>query len=185
MDIAMKLHMNQSKRNQSGAAIIVCLMLLTIATLIAISNVGSTVMEEKMAGNIRNKHMSFQAAEAGLRAGETAAAALTDATIFNGANGRYIRTKPGDVAGTSGALADYPVWEDEVNTSWANGTTTGLPTTPQFIIEDFGRAPRDRDCGLERPLPPGCMLPIYRITARAEGLNSNTVTMVQSTYKRL
>ena len=55
---------NMRHKKQTGTAIIVCLMLLTIATLIGINAVSSTVLEEKMAGNIRNKHLSFQSAEA-------------------------------------------------------------------------------------------------------------------------
>ena len=171
---------------QKGTAIIVCLMLLTIATLIGINAVSSTVLEEKMAGNIRNKHMSFQSAESGLRQAELAAAALTDVTAFDGTNGLYPGSNPGDVKGVLGALADYPVWEDDVNTVWTNGTTTaGLPNPPQYIIEDYSESPRDQACIRVRPMPPGCMLKIYRVTTQAEGLNSNSVTVIQSTYKRL
>ena len=175
----------KSLRNQTGSTLIICLMMLAVATLIGLHAVSSTVLEEKMAGNIRNKHLSFQSAEAGLRAGEINGASLADTTLFDGTSGLFPRSKPGDVKGVAGALATYPVWETITDGEWVNSATTGLPTTPQFIIEDYGESPRDRDCGLERPIPPGCMLPIYRITARAEGLNSNSVSMIQSTYKRL
>ena len=118
-------------------------MLLTIATLIAINAISSTVLEEKMAGNISNKHVSFQSAESGLRQAEQAAALLTDVTSFNGSNGLYPGSNPGDSYGVSGALANYPVWEDTVNTSWASGaTSTGLPNPPKYIIEDYSESPR-------------------------------------------
>ena len=177
--------MKTLKQNQTGTALIVSLMLLTIATLVGLNAISSTVLEEKMAGNVRNKHLSFQSAEAGLRNGELTGSGLTDTTLFDGNNGLFPRSKPGDVKGVAGAVATYPVWETITTGEWVNGTSTSLPTPPQFIIEDFGRAPRDNDCALERPLPPGCMLPIYRITARAEGLNSNSVSIIQSTFKRL
>lgn len=176
-------HLN-SFRNQTGSTIIICLMLLAVATLIGLNAVSSTVLEEKMAGNIRNKHLSFHSAEAGLRAGELNGAGLADTTLFDGTNGLFPRSKPGDVKGVAGALATYPVWETITDGEWVNSPPTGT-ATPQFIVEDYGESPRDRDCGLERPIPPGCMLPIYRITARAQGLNSNSVSIIQSTYKRL
>ena len=177
---------NTFRKKQTGTAIIVCLMLLTIATLIGINAVSSTVLEEKMAGNIRNKHMSFQSAESGLRQAELAAAALTDVTSFDGTNGLYPGSNPGDAYGVLGALANYPVWEDNVNTNWVNGTTpTGIPNPPQYIIEDYSESPRDQTCQYIKPIPPGCKLKVYRITVQAEGLNSNSVTVLQSTYKRL
>ena len=173
----MRTHMKTLNKNQTGAALIVCLMLLTIATLVGLNAISSTVLEEKMAGNVRNKHLSFQSAEVGLRAGELTGAGLTETTVFDGTNGLYPRSEPFD--------SNYPVWEDSA-TVWVNSTTNpGLPTLPQFIIEDFGEACRDRDCCIQRPRPPGCDVPIYRITARAEGLNANSLTILQSTYKRL
>jgi type IV pilus assembly protein PilX len=181
----MKKQTFKSKYTQTGSAIIVCLMLLTIATLIAINAVSSTVLEEKMAGNIRNKHMSFQGAEAGLRAGEVAAAALSDVTLFDGSNGLFPGSNPGDTKGLAGALASYPVWDNITDGEWVDGTDIGLSDIPQYVIENFSESPRDRDCQYERPRPAGCMLPVYRITARSVGLNSNTVTVIQSTYKRL
>lgn len=173
------------KNLQKGSAIIVVLMLLTVATLIAINAVSSTVLEEKMAGNIRNKHMSFQGAEAGLRAAEIAASGLSDVTLFDGSNGLFPGSNPGDQKGVAGALADFPVWENLSDTDWVNAADIGLSDIPEYIIEDFSESPRDRDCQYERPRPAGCMLPVYRVTARSAGLNGNSVTIIQSTYKRL
>ncbi len=173
------------KSKQKGSAIIVVLMLVTVATLIAINAVSSTVLEEKMAGNVRNKHMSFQGAEAGLRVAEIAASGLSDVTLFDGSNGLFPGSNPGDTKGVAGALADFPVWENITDGEWVNATDIGLSDIPQYIIEDFSESPRDRDCQYERPRPAGCMLPVYRVTARSAGLNGNSVTIIQSTYKRL
>ncbi len=171
---------------QKGAALIVCLMLLTITTLVALNAVSSTVMEEKMSGNIRNKHLSFQAAEAGLREAEIQASTLLDTTTFDGTNGLFPRSEHGDVAGVAGAVATFPVWDSIADNEWVDGTAiANTESPPNFIIEDFGEAPRDNDCLLELPVKPGCMLTIYRVTSKATGLNSNSVTMIQSTYKRL
>jgi type IV pilus assembly protein PilX len=161
-------------------------MILTISTLIALNAMGSTVLEEKMAGNFRNKHLSFQAAEAGLRAAETTAAGLADNTLFVGTSGLYPRSKPGDVNGNPGVYATYPVWETIADSDWVDDAAIpDLTGTPEYIIEQFSVSPRDSSCALTPPIPPGCMLPVYRITSRAMGLNTNTVSIIQSTYKRL
>ncbi len=181
----MMKNLTKQNHTQTDSAIIVVLMLLTVATLIAINAVSSTVLEEKMAGNIRNKHMSFQGAEAGLRVAEIAASGLSDVTLFDGSNGLYPGSNPGDVKNVAGALVDFPAWENLLDSDWVDATDIGLSDVPQYIIEDFSESPRDRDCQYERPRPAGCMLPVYRITARSAGLNANSVSVIQSTYKRL
>ncbi|MFQ5660924.1 MAG: PilX N-terminal domain-containing pilus assembly protein [Gammaproteobacteria bacterium] len=165
---------------QNGAALFVCLMLLLVMTLIGVSAITSSTLEEKMAGNIRNKHLSFQAAEAALRAGEAVAAGLPSDTNFNGTNGLYPRTNVDD--------PDFPIWNSAAN--WASYDLNAVINpdvvqNPQYIIENFGTAPRDNSCALEVPPKPGCMLPVYRVTARGWGLNLNTSSMIQSTYKQL
>ncbi len=170
--------MTNLQHYQKGAALIVCLLLLLVMTLLGVSAVMTTTMEEKMAGNIRNKHMSFQAAETALRAGEAIAANLAADTNFNGTDGLYPRSEVAD--------PDYPIWMQETGVNWQNvADISGVVQDPEFIIEDFSDAPRDQNCMLELPPPPGCMLPIYRITARGWGQNTNAQSMLQSTYKQL
>ena len=45
------------------------LLFLLITTLLGISAMQSSVMEERMAGNMHDHNMAFQAAESGLRDG--------------------------------------------------------------------------------------------------------------------
>lgn len=162
---------------QSGAALIVCLLLLLVMTLLGVNAVMTTTMEEKMAGNSRNKQLSFQAAETALREGEAIAANLDPTTTFNGTDGLYDRWDP-DTNST-------PLWEQS-GINWQAATKVkGVVSAPEYIIEDFSDAPRDKNCMLELPPPPGCMLPIYRVTARGTGQNDTARTVLQSTYKQL
>ncbi len=172
---------------QNGAALIISLMMLVVMTILAVSAVTTTTMQEKMAGNIRNKHMSFQAAEAALRVGENVAQNVTDPSLFSssGTNGYYSRSDAND--------ANYPIWDpaDGSTTIWADSISiptggTGEPINdPQYIIEDFGTDYRDADCAMIVPLPSGCELAVYRVTAQGWGLNENAHSMLQSTYKQL
>ncbi|HLB30144.1 MAG TPA: PilX N-terminal domain-containing pilus assembly protein [Gammaproteobacteria bacterium] len=168
--------MSPSRHKHTGAALIVCLMLLLIMTLIGVSAITSSTMQEKMAGNVLNKHLSFQAAETALRTGETVAAGLAADAVFNGTGGLYPRTNVDDV--------DYPVWENAAN--WVDvASDPALAQQPQYIIENFGIAPRDANCMLEVPLKAGCLLPVYRVSAQGWGLNTNAVSLIQTTYKQL
>ena len=167
--------MNANRKYQKGAALIIALILLTVSTLIGITAVSSTILEEKMAGNILNKNISFQAAEAVLREAEIFTENnIGEATLFNGTNGLYARTEPGD--------SNYPIW-DNGSTTWRNGSAvSGTSNAPRFLVEDFA------DATLEGCIvPPGepidiCQITIYRITASGTGLNTNSETLLQSMY---
>jgi type IV pilus assembly protein PilX len=73
---------------QKGAVLIVSIIVLLVLTLISVTAMQTTSLEEKMAGNMRNKNLAFQAAEAALRAGE---GYLSSATLdpFDDSNGLY------------------------------------------------------------------------------------------------
>ncbi len=56
-----------SSNSQNGAALITGLIFLVVLTLISLSAIKSTSLEERMAGNARDQDVAFQGAEAGVR----------------------------------------------------------------------------------------------------------------------
>ena len=60
-------------RSECGAVLLVSLAMLLLLTLIGLAGMRMVQLEERMAGNLRDRQMAFQAAEAALRAGEQAA----------------------------------------------------------------------------------------------------------------
>ncbi|PKD42165.1 hypothetical protein CWO84_01830 [Methylomonas sp. Kb3] len=63
--------MNKSKIKQTGAVLVVALIMLMLLTIIGVTGTNVTSLEEKMAGNMRDRNLAFQAAESALQAGET------------------------------------------------------------------------------------------------------------------
>lgn len=59
----------QMTQNQSGAVLIVGLIVLLVMTILGVSALQTTVLQEKMTGNLRQTSLAFQAAEAGIQAG--------------------------------------------------------------------------------------------------------------------
>jgi type IV pilus assembly protein PilX len=55
---------------QRGSALIIALVFLLVMTLIGTTAMQGTSQQENMAGNVRDRNLAFQAAEAALRAGE-------------------------------------------------------------------------------------------------------------------
>ena len=62
--------MNQRlpRRQQRGIVLIVALVMLVLITLVSLATIRSTTMDERMAGNARDRDRAFQAAEAAVQA---------------------------------------------------------------------------------------------------------------------
>ena len=59
-------------RRQKGITLIVGLILLLVMTMLGLTAVQVTTQQERMAGNLRDRNIAFQAAESALREGESA-----------------------------------------------------------------------------------------------------------------
>lgn len=57
---------------QTGAALLVALIMLLISTLIGLASIRGTTLNEKMSSNMYDRSLSYQAAESALRAAEAA-----------------------------------------------------------------------------------------------------------------
>jgi type IV pilus assembly protein PilX len=57
-------------KQQTGAVLVISLFILVVITLIGISAIQTTTLEEKMTGNMRDHDLAFQAAESALRDAE-------------------------------------------------------------------------------------------------------------------
>ena len=126
---------------QHGAVLVLGLILLLILTLIGVSTMRGSVLDEKMAGNAKDRNFAFQSAESALRGGElwlqnNAIQPLATAT---GSNGVWSLNSPG---GSS--------WWKNLSAPWGNGapsvvTSSGISyvsAQPQRIIEE-GKFVRD------------------------------------------
>ncbi|PCJ30331.1 MAG: pilus assembly protein PilX [Gammaproteobacteria bacterium] len=160
-------------KNQHGLALMVSLIMLLLMSLLAINSMKSTVLEEKITANYKNRNMAFQAAEAGLRAGEEFLAGPGNLPIFDGNLGRYQAT-------TSGS----PRWE---SIDWYDSSKTAnytglsyIASQPLYIIEELPsvrQAGESVGSGLEENS-------FYRVTTHAVGGTKSAEVILQSTFKR-
>lgn len=117
-------------RKQSGAVLIVSLVFLLVVTLIAVASMRSTTLQEKMAGNTRDRNLAFQAAESSMREAEMFVEGISSLGNFNGTGGLYGRTdaEPSFYGGTT--------WSD--GTSYVTaGATYGAYEAPRYYIKHF------------------------------------------------
>ncbi len=163
---------------QSGATLVVALIMLMVLTLLGTTAMQSTTMEERMAGNTRDRNVAFQAAEAALREAERF---LNQPVLpaFAGTNGLYQPTQ-----GAGARTWESVDWTDATAvTVYSEGALDGVPTArlPAYIIEELP-AVFDTSGSLEA----GTALSneFYRATARATGSTAGAVVILQTTYKR-
>lgn len=169
---------NNGKQRQAGVALITGLIFLVMLTLIAVTAMQSTTLEERMAGNSRSRDAAFQGAEAAVRAAEVV---LSGASLppFNGSKVGYYALLD------NGASADY--WKNTHNwaaQSVAYSEALAGVMEARFVIEalppGYGGSGGD-DSLVAKPLSGG---EIFRITTRGIGTDGTSSVILQTTFRR-
>ena len=164
---------NRSTGRERGAVLIVALVFLVIMTVLGVTAMRTTTLQERMAGNVRDSNLAFQSAEAALREGEQF---LQQATLpqFNGANGLLPMEEDAGQVTFWNAYA----WN-------GNGRVTasvaGVIEAPRYVIEELPALPAEGDSAKFGALPD---VGFYRVTARAAGGTQDAVSILQTTYRR-
>ncbi|MBT8090452.1 MAG: hypothetical protein KJO01_09620 [Gammaproteobacteria bacterium] len=119
-----------SRRRQRGVVLIVSLIMLLVVTLLAVSSMQGTSLEEKMAGNTRDRNLAFQTTESAVREAETYIESIVSLGSFNGGGGLYGLTD----------IAPYYA----MGTTWSDATQHvvadadyGAYARPQYFIKHF------------------------------------------------
>ena len=165
--------------SQSGVVLVISLIMLLLLTVIGSSAMQTTSLEEKMAGNLRDKDLAFQAAESALRAAENSLnpPAVGIPAIFpdSGTGGFY---STASTIPTNTAILTSSFWTtNPVAPSTVTNAMLGNNIAPPvYIIQQLPAA-----C-LNLPCPPNLPSPMYKITVRATGASANTVVILQSIY---
>lgn len=176
--------------SQHGAALITGLIFLVVLTLISLSAIKSTSLEERMAGNARDQDVAFEAAEAGIRDAMKSLPTLSPASAFatGCSNGLCLNDPVTPVWTTITANNDWGSSKTKaytgVNLTFDNNSTpTPLPNQPRYIIElipdtvpAFGSSSI-----IGKGITSGAQLIPYRITARGWGITGQTQATVQAT----
>lgn len=167
---------HSNHRNQAGMTLVVSLVILVALTVLGVTSMQSTRTEISMAGNLRKAGIAFNAAEAGLRAGERFVNESISTTIYNDpTTGLYDET---DVDPHYGTAATW------VDSREATTGITYLAEEPRYIIHYLGERSQNEvaavNIGGYGSGQPGMTVANFRITARGVGQSINEVRYVQS-----
>lgn len=168
-------------KKQQGAALLVVLIILILVTLIGLTTMKSSVLQEKMSGGNSDNSLAFQAAEMTLRDAEAHVRRnITSVSGFTAGCSASLCLAPSD--GTS--LADTINWDSNVVANYGAGSGApalqGVARQPKYIIEllsemqpPLGNSVKAANTGTA-----------YRITALGYGRQESTRVMLQSTFYR-
>lgn len=167
---------NSLPQHQKGAVLIVGLIMLLVMTLISVSSMSGSVLEERMSTNFKDRQIAFQAAEAALRQGERLTASYLVKTFYTST------CTNGLCQGDQSDAQDHPdYWIDptiwSTSTKHITYTVAGTATPAKIIIEYMGTKIIDSSVGAQPTDPP-----VFRITALGFGQSANAMVMLQSTF---
>ena len=148
--------MRRYSRKQEGLSLIVSLILLVALTILVLSGIRGTTLNERMSGSAMERARAYQAAEQAMQQGMSVL--ITDGT--------QCVTSTGCTAGDSGYGGTAAVLPTAWNSSGAASITTaaGQLTSASFVINKLPEAtyvPSTKS---------GCMA--YSVMGRGQGLNS-------------
>ncbi len=164
----------------------ISLILLLILTIIGLSAIQTTTIEERMAGNMRDSEIAFQSSEAAIRDAENFIDGTVSITAFNDANGLF---NSDDTDGT--AEPDFTL-----KSTWTSNTTSrvigtqvpGLSATnqPRYFIKHVGTVTTlvnsSRRLGSGRSGGASAGVEVFRITAKGFGASGKSQVVIRTYY---
>lgn len=183
-------------KKERGAVLVVALIFLLLLTIVAITSSSRSLIQERLAGALRNSQQAEWSAENALRGVEWRIfTGDTSLGCYNSSNPATVSTKVTTFRSAStwvtdgateykgaGVSIDYTA--TTTDTTMASAT---LAANPWYIVELLGqdRAPPNTT-GAQAEAGSGgsttARFYLYRITARATGGSPNTIRVVESTF---
>jgi type IV pilus assembly protein PilX len=143
-------------RSQRGVVLVIALIMMLLVTMLSVTTMTATTQQEKMAGNMRDRNLAFQAAES----------AVTFCL-------NQIKSNPGWVTSNKKTPTTPPTaphwntastWTGTSSTTVAMGAgTTRLSAEPRCIAEDIGNGN-------------------FLVTGRAVGGTGDAIVILQATF---
>ena len=167
-----------------------CLVFLAVLTMMGVSGMESTTLEERMSANMVDHERAFNSAETALQAAEAwlITQTILPITSTDGSTTVWQENAPDPTpAGQPGDDGLY--WWDHANmtTTWwttngdAPAVVPGVASQPRYLIEEYKTVDSGESISQgsgEQPIS----RTFHRITARGWGITDTTAATVQATF---
>lgn len=165
---------------QRGVVLAISLIFLLLLTLIGVTAMQSTTLQERMAGNFRNRDLAFQAAEAGLRSAEDWIDGIVSTAALDGANGKL---------GDGDTEPDYLSMDWSGNEAFDCGVNIeNIASQPRCVVKYLGKtagSANNRSPTPDTSYGGGAGRPTlyhFQITVRGVGGSANAEVFLRSRY---
>jgi type IV pilus assembly protein PilX len=170
--------------NERGAILVTSLLLLLVLTVLGVSMMKMTNMQERMSGNTRDMNLALQAAEAGLRDGESQIDPFTIINVPTPTGGfGCVICQPGalPIAIDNPTLFDWAMNGILYGSASGRPAIFGLTDQPRYKIEEIAFIEDSLINGQEY-YEDGRFF--YQVSARSSGASGLANVVLQSTYAR-
>lgn len=178
------LALSAMRKYQTGASLIVSLMLLVVLTLLGLSGMQSTIMQERMSSNVRDKELAFQAAESAVRSGEDWIKEQSINTLK--AQDGSSCTAPCNLVGLNDYIGmsdqDFSWWET-TGRAYTDMPSGVVASAPRFIVEEHSIQRDSLADPTDTNSPP--VRTLYRLTAAGVGGTTTAESMIETLYARI
>lgn len=166
----------QRATTQKGFALVIALIFILVLTILGLTAMQTSTLQERMAGSGRDRNTAFQATETALRAAESALTGIA-ATSFTDtcSNGLCTTGNAPDYATYNWATGTAHVDVSTLPSPWNTAFNTSLADNPKYYVEHAGQ--------MKSPGKKGGWVDTYRVTARGMGVNASTRVFLQETYR--
>lgn len=184
----MRKQKNIVVRSQRGMTLIVGLIMVLLMSIVAVSAIRGSNMQELMAGNMRDRNLAFQAAEAALRNGELIVQTQGEALVFNDSEGLLNNQNKLDAVAGPVAVWNDATWEAYSLTLNKADIELNLTRMPDYVIElieveGAGAAASGESVEYGMNVEEAGNRAIYRVSARGFGGSESSRVVLQSTYR--
>jgi type IV pilus assembly protein PilX len=161
---------------ERGAILVTSLLLLLVVTIIGLSVMQMTRMQERMSGNSSDANLAFQGAETGLRGAESKVLAFTKLPAL-------CASSPCDTVYNKDVLPplnnkDEDYWADKATQFDDTNLGSDFDEKPQYIIEQMAFVPFSSEFGDITGRD------FYQSSGRSTGGTGGAAAVVQSTFAR-
>jgi type IV pilus assembly protein PilX len=172
--------LTNTRFHERGAVLVIALLMLLVMTVLGVTAMQMSRMEERMAGNSRDVNLAFQGAEAGLRNGEDRLRVLTvRPTTCVTAPCTFWRRDTIVVSKRDQPLTWWTTNGAEYGVA-ATAEVTGITRDPMIVVEDAGFVPDSLTVGHGPPEGRN----FYRVTASSAGASDTAEAVLESTYAK-
>ena len=171
---------------QRGAVLVIGMLILLVMTILGVTSMSTSTLQEKMAGNNKDRTIALQGAEDALRDAELLLqTSFSTMTFDTDCTGGYCDCALDGADLLESCEVEY--WTDATKDVWntstkhmvADNSNPDLAEKPKYIIEYIGKYYDPDTDGFG-----GCAScpNLYRITAMSTGISGRAKVAIQSTF---